>query len=728
MALAFENVLQVNTGGASAAVSSTPITVSLTGATSDGSTLIVAFEGASSQRATAAPSGWVQVIGSGTVGGISCFRRGPAQGLIAGESSWNFTPASATANPLIWVVMEIAGVDSSSPVDVTATGTDSVTTGTAISSVTPQTTTYDGLVVSLHASYVTTGGVPTTWSGHTGGFVEQAEATGNDGVDAVSLSVSVLPVQALGTYGATATNSSTLSATNQGSSISFVLNGSGARKQPNVQIFAGFEWGTAAGLSTGTAGNLIFDSFGGTPAIITTGPRTGSYCLELSAAAAAEYVQWSGTTSLGTSTAVGVARFSIMFPSALPSADLDLFNFATVSGTTTTNQAATLRYRSASQKLGVQARVPVDAVTGTEQLSATTVQADTWYSIDIRLDGSNTSGAANAVYYADWRINDVDQTTASVTRTGGSGSVVGVGGITLGWLAASTGTVRYDDVVYSRIYGHYPLGDMRVYPLAVDAAVTPTVSGTVGNFALITNNATGATLTSGTLANARDAVDEIPPTIGATADGMCQITAAAADYVQFAMATRDGPANSEIVRAVRMYAAGWGAGSPAAATIGFRGWNGTAETTLLAAADPTFTNSTTTPGWVAKMYRPTGGWTQTQLDALAFRVGFSSDATPDIGIHSIMAEVAVRTGQTRTLFGDAASAAVDPDSAGVINVTVTAPNPGTGDTTLYYEVNGSPTTVPITAGTTVTEVIDAPDAPTVNYIALYPPPEPDPVE
>jgi hypothetical protein len=215
--LVFESVLHVNSSSSSAAISTTPVSVALVGGdtTSTGSTVVVAFLGAGTQGVTTAPSGWVKVGPTvGSVGRLTAFRRGPTEGLVSGESSWSFTPSSGTANPLVWVVMELVGIDPDLPVDAVATTAIGLTTtsGTTFGPAAPQSTTYDGMVVCLHGSDVTAGGVPTTWSGHTGGFVEQAEQSSNDGVDAVDppLSVSVLPVQTLGTFGATATNSGTL--------------------------------------------------------------------------------------------------------------------------------------------------------------------------------------------------------------------------------------------------------------------------------------------------------------------------------------------------------------------------------------------------------------------------------------------------------------------------------------------------------------------------------------
>jgi hypothetical protein len=166
---------------------------------------------------------------------------------------------------------------------------------------------------------------------------------------------------------------------------------------------------------------------------------------------------------------------------------------------------------------------------------------------------------------------------------------------------------------------------------------------------------------------------------------------------------------------------GWAA-SGTAATFRLNAYDGTTEHVLYSEADPGWDNAI--ESWICRMVRPASGriiWTQAVLDALAVRFG-SNDATPDIGIHAVLGEAVVRMAETSQLFGGLASAAVDPDSAGVVTVTVDAP--AGYDTDLYYEQNTSPTTVPVTGGTSHIEPIQAPDQPTTNYIAAYPPAEP----
>jgi hypothetical protein len=406
-----------------------------------------------------------------------------------------------------------------------------------------------------------------------------------------------------------------------------------------------------------------------------------------------------------------VTRVCFYLPS-LPGSDADLFSLCQVAGTPDLQ----VRYRTASQKIGLQ------IASATEQLSDATVSASTWIGVDIRYDVSGTT------YTADWSVDYGAGPVEQAQATRGSVAPSLVGNLILGWTGSATQTVRYDDIAASRIRGQYPLGDIRIYPLGVDPAGSVTISGTTGNFQTMSAN---GTLAAWNATTARGAIDDIPPTISASADGIVQSTTAASDYVEIPMQTRDAAANAEAIRAVKWYFPMWAA-SGTANSIGLRGYDGTTETTLFSTADPGADNSTTTPVWICKMHRTLGSalhrtWTQTQLDALTARVGFSGDASPAVGVHAVIAEVAMRAGESRTLFGGLASIAADPDPNSVIDIEVDATTLS-DDADLVYEVNASPTTVPVTQGTTHTETVGATVAGEVNYIALVLPPEPDPVD
>jgi hypothetical protein len=76
-----------------------------------------------------------------------------------------------------------------------------------------------------------------------------------------------------------------------------------------LRLVTGFEIGTTAGWATGNAGNKFVDLVGGSPALVTTTPRNGTYCLEISSSAADEYLLWT-TDTLGTSQDRGACVFA----------------------------------------------------------------------------------------------------------------------------------------------------------------------------------------------------------------------------------------------------------------------------------------------------------------------------------------------------------------------------------------------------------------------------------
>jgi hypothetical protein len=645
-------------------------------------------------------------VGGGTIGAsaVTGFTRdsavtaGSAQVAAYGKNTTggetSFAVTLSLAGPCAWAAFEVAGLDQSVRVDVAAASMAASMT----SPTTPLTSTYDGWVLALHASYLSTGGVAPTITGHTGNVVEIVNQTATDGTKAVCLSMSEKFVQSLGTQQVTATASGTPTAN---ASTVLVYTAAGARRAADVRFCAGFYGPSASALAAGPAGFTYADAVSGSPTIGTGDAVLGGNYVEISAAAAIEQVQFASAGATSGFGSMQVGRVSIRFPSSLPAGDVQ------ISGGAATGYQ--FWYRSASGKIGAL------TASGTEQLSDTAVSADQRISIDWRVDSSTTT------YALDWQVTYSDGgTPVAQTQATGTGTAGVTQSANLGWLASSTATIRYAGLVLSNTRGHFPLGDMRIYPLYVDPAGTLTISGTTGNFQTFAGAT--PTMSAWNATTARDAIDDVPPGLGASADGIAQVTAAATDYVAIPMQTLDLASIPGAIRGVRMCFAGWAA-SATAATISFRAYDGTTEYTLLATTTVNgFDNAA--EKWVCRMVRGTSptDWKQAKLDALTARVGFSDDATPDIGIHNIMAEVAVRTGQAQTLSGDLASVVADPDSQGIVSITTAAPAVGV-DTTLYYETNTTPTTVTVPAGTTSTQPVNAPDAPTTNYIAVYWPPE-----
>jgi hypothetical protein len=672
---------QTNQGSATG-VSSTLVT--LPSGTTAGNTVLV-FASAS---AAPSMSGFTST-GPGSLGGspsLGCFRK-PA---VDGETSW--TLSWGVSGTVAWFVCEVEGLDNNAAVDVSApasfqntgTGVTSIATGTTGTS-----TSYDGLAVAVFGA-ATTGTTPATFSGYTNGFTELVDQ-GSSAATSLALAVATLDVQQLSTWSSTAT----LSASSNAAAMIIVFNVVGSKKAADIVVFTGFEFGTLAGATTGLAGSLLFDTVTGSPTI------SGGE-LVLSAAAAAESVGWisaSGALNPLTSNAVIIVRLSITTPASLPGADVDLLFLDSTAD-------LTLWYRTATQTFGVKIGA------GTEQASTITVAPATRYEIDLQFDCRTTA------YTADWRIDGEAQPQATVTSTASWTAAIRVG------RSVSVGAqFKFDNVVVSRTPGHYPLGDFDVVMLGPDPAGTPTVSGTAASFRRFISN--GGTIDgSFVAADIRNAVDDWPPTIGASADGLAVVTAHATDYIEIPMATYDA-AGVGSVRGVRPLLVMWAAAATAA-TCKVAGYDGITSATLFAEADPEADNSTTTPAWIAKMWKPAGGWTQAKLDAAAIRFG-SNDATPDIGPHAVGMEVAIQNGETIPVFGGTDPLRVeqltDPVTGGILALHTYTPAGQAA--TLTYEVDGTPVVAnggnPIPASSNPhIEVIDAPDLPTVGRIELAP--------
>jgi hypothetical protein len=288
-----------------------------------------------------------------------------------------------------------------------------------------------------------------------------------------------------------------------------------------------------------------------------------------------------------------------------------------------------LVYDTTTQKLGVRWQ------TGSATWQDGTTPANTWVWVDWQV-----SRLSSAVWRMQWSINHVEQ---SLPPTLLSGSVTTVGSFNLGAAGAQTATLDFDDLVVSGILAAYPYGRHHVRLLPVDPAGTPSVSGTAANFNVFTAN---TTLAAWNAINARNAVDDVPPTISASSDGVCQVTTAAADYAEFPMA-QYVIAGPEVVTGVRAWAAAWSGAGAGSGTMEIRGHDGTAEASLFPTGTAWLpgsvtTPSTTVPPWVTAQWEPAGGWTQAKLDAAALRFGFSNDATPDMGVHNLFLEAAVR--------------------------------------------------------------------------------------
>lgn len=687
------------------------MTVSLAGAdvTEAGTTLVVFFAGGNGQFfGTTDPPGWAKIAsGGGATGGtLGIFLRGPTQGLAAGESSWNFTPFNATAGPVKWWVGELEGiasgdllgtavVDANSGVSVTV-----ATSGTTMTATAGASSTYDGLALSAHVSYNTSG--TDSWGSHTGGFAEIFEGSqAGSGSDVTDISVSGLPVQQIGTYGPTATCSRTLTGDpGAGYSYSFVLTAEGARKAANLKMIDGAEHGLITGNTLGPTNNRIMSSATAGVSVSAAAKRSGNYGYRLTSTNAA--CNFTPMDSLAQRTGQKVDKRYFIFRTALPSNDVEIWRIGN----------RIFRFRVASGKIGYTVG------TGTEVLSDQAITVDQWFGIELVIDSP-------FLWNVDYNA-ELTNTTPAVEQTpptgsGGDSSV----NYRIGWTETNGGTITMDtdDAVMAIERAAYPIGDVRVLPLKVDPAGTPTISGTSTNFGVMVND---GTVNAWDATNARNAIDDVPPDLSATRDAAVMKTAHATDYAEFPMETYDMAAGGVNVRGVGWKACLWAA-SATAATIRIRISDGAEIVGAgLSEQDPGADNSAT-PVWVCGPARPTTGrvdWTQAKVDALAFRMG-SNDATPDIGVDSVVFELAVVKTVTEDLFGEAGApvhitAKRDPDTNGLVGMTITTVGAGV---TVDYEVDSvaqTPVVVVADATQYVPILGGGEDFPSVNRITVTP--------
>lgn len=383
---------------------------------------------------------------------------------------------------------------------------------------------------------------------------------------------------------------------------------------------SGFEFGTLAGIATGTAGSRLFDSLLGAPTVTATSPRTGTYCLEAITTAQAA-VTWD-TNTIGASKTTIVVSF-YFYVATNPTAGSEAAHIDTAANVNSLN----IEYFGTTGKLNI-----FDTVSATTSQSQLVLSTGTWYRIDVR-----ANVAANP-WVVNWQIDGVTQPLfqpANVATT--------IAGFALGnkYATAFSGTFRYDDALVSVTSADYPIGAHKVVIARPDIAKPVVLNGTSANW----NTFSGTTPTeiAWNAVTAMTNVADLPVLTGASQTGLGQVTLLSTDNAEIPL-TAYQVQPGEAVLGGRAEVVGWQA-SATSATIGFRSWNGTTETSLLAAtAFTNLGNSTATPAWLAKMLTPADVSMQPMLNNLALRVGFSTDATPHIGVQAAYVELAIATG------------------------------------------------------------------------------------
>jgi hypothetical protein len=706
------NTIQENWGVANPG-GTTSLVIPLTGgnnpggvATTAGNAVLV-IVGASGSI-TGVPAGWPAADRS-IAGAVYAYSM---PSIDAGETSWTFTLSGSSSVDWSFYVAELEGVDPTVPLEVSAvtlSGQTVVDGGTFSTTTTGQTAALDTVA---YAAFVADRTVAPTWSNYTNDFEEVQEVT--TGTPTLRLAVArKTVVGTTGTFETTATLDTSGSSSTSTAALIVVYRAANSPVVAPLDMFVGFGQGTHGGINSHNGVSNMLS----VPVAAPSGTWGTNYFIQPGSARNSDYGL--RIVAAGNAAAVSVGTLA-------GSASCFGFDTRVVSATGTVLVAHyglrwQLLYDTSTNKFGVRA-----GTTGTISWQSGTTALNTFVWVDIRAKYNTTT----------WRVEWTLETGAdtyteqpAAELTGQSAGLISNQSLNLGTSTAQTMTADFANVCLSHYYVAYPLGPHQIRLLTVDLAGTPTLSGTSTNFSVFTAN---GTLAAWNATNARDAVDEVPPTISASADGVCQTAVAASDYIEFPMAAPT-LADDEIISGVRMLAAMWGGTGTGTGTVGIRSWDGTTETILIAAStsydagSPTAISSTE-PRWECAMWPMPNGWTAAKLAAAALRFGFGTDETPDMGVDALYLEYATRKGRIQPLFGTLASTATDPNSLGIRSLTVdTNSEPGKA-ANLYYEEDGSPTNVPVAANTSQTEVIDAPNAPTVNYIKLEPDPEPENIE
>lgn len=691
MPLTADSVLQTKTGTGSGGATSN-FTVSLDSATQSGSAVLVftaiAGDGSVDDWNIGAVTAGFTLCGPSSVG---TSRKGTMDAFYklntSSESSWTFqVQGGAGSQPFVWIAIELAnfGLD---PLEAYFVNTPNASgNNTAVSSRDSGTpdpwTCYNVLAFSIHIGQTDTTTAPTL-SGHTNSFTELVQAANNGASRSIAISVGTKTSLSINDTLSSTASSSPNSAMHGGV---VVLYGDGAKFAPAIEVMTGFEFGTVTGITNGSEaiGNnnqsAPFNVSTGSPEIVTNIKRSGVYALKLSASAAAECLTWENPGTLSAISGLPlVRRGHFYFETSLPSADVELYS---VEAGSLTN-GVTIWYRNSSQKIGVKVG------TGTEVLSDTTVSTNTWIGIDFRYDTRTTT------HKCDWQlVYDANTSTPSApvvqTQSSNTGmTVANISKVRIGWSTAKTATVYYDDELLSYQWGAYPLGDMRIEILTPDGSNLPSIVGTSSNFQTFASNGTG---TAWNATTAKNAIDDIPPTVGSSSDGVMQITTASNDYIHIPLTTKTC-APLFVPRAIRCYVDIWAA-SGTAATLAVKSYEGTTLIRDQAALDHGADASAHRWNCWMHVWGNAGYYqiTQQRLDDLAIRVGGSTDAAPDVGAHAVFAEFAFAPVQT-VIAAEAEDgnfklyARYDENNSGLVSFAVATPA-GTRGATLVYALNG----------------------------------------
>lgn len=371
-----------------------------------------------------------------------------------------------------------------------------------------------------------------------------------------------------------------------------------------IILLDGFEHGVFS-----TAGSGLYNTVSGTPtsetSLIPSGSGLRSMKCDSGAAATSVEITLASAT-------LYVCQFQFMIPSSVSSGIEGLISRFGGSGMNCFFIANTT-----SNTFYVQLTEGVTPVNS----STYTFSRDVWYRVTARLNvGANP-------WVADWSVNGVSQTRVTKATAATDINVFTVGTS----FGSSSWLVYLDDAVVGDASGDYPMN-------YVVKASSPSASGThnldASPSVYFGSNAGSDTFLSSGETTAYTRVDDVPLD-GSTDYMFVTGTPTSGLYAELQLAdfvSTSEPAAVRIVECVRQATAG---GSSYTSNLAYSG----SELTMSSAVDPnSATNvykkalSTTKPGG--------GGWTLAALNGTTYRLGYTTDATPEIRLNSLIVEAA----------------------------------------------------------------------------------------
>ncbi|HTH05963.1 MAG TPA: hypothetical protein VL916_08835, partial [Ilumatobacteraceae bacterium] len=326
----------------------------------------------------------------------------------------------------------------------------------------------------------------------------------------------------------------------------------------------------------------VFSTLTGSPTADNAVLRNGAYSLRIADASGASTVR---ALRSFTASSVVVARFAVRL-SSLPSVTSNLAYID--SGTD-----LVFAYNAGSQRFQLTA----GASTAT---SAAAVSAATWYVIDLRYDVSTITNLG------DWRVDGVAQPQVSRAATATTAN-------------ASVYTANYDDIVVSNQTSAYPVGDGRIVRLVPDSMGT-------SNGATDFRNDDGTAIDAGSWQR----LDE--PTMTSTADYVRQQANSATGFLEFGFQDTTETCIRDVSAVLAYHAAGTASDNGKTSIV-----DGTAESVLFS-GDMSDVALRYKSAVVVPAASP---WTQSAVNGLVARVGYSTDSSPNPYWDAIVLEAAV---------------------------------------------------------------------------------------